>query len=76
MVVPFVASYRKGAERLVFVGVRHAFVPNRSHDAGGYIWIRSHSARNAYRGRLPDSNGRESTITRSGGTSSRRRRCG
>src|SRR5207247_9966115 len=26
--VPFVASYRKRAERLVFVGVRHAFNPN------------------------------------------------
>ena len=26
--VPFVASYRKGSERLVFVGVRHAFNPN------------------------------------------------
>jgi hypothetical protein len=26
--VPFVASYRKRAERLVFVGVRHAFEPN------------------------------------------------
>lgn len=28
VVVPFVASYRKGAEHLVFVGVRHAFHPN------------------------------------------------
>jgi hypothetical protein len=28
VVVPFVASYRKGAERLVFVGARHAFDPN------------------------------------------------
>jgi len=26
--VPFVASYRNGTERLVFVGVRHAFHPN------------------------------------------------
>jgi hypothetical protein len=26
--VPFVASYRKGAERLVFVGAQHAFRPN------------------------------------------------
>lgn len=26
--VPFVASYRKGAERLVFVGAHHAFHPN------------------------------------------------
>jgi hypothetical protein len=26
--VPFVASYRKGTERLVFVGARHAFQPN------------------------------------------------
>jgi hypothetical protein len=26
--VPFVASYRKGAERLVFVGAHHAFRPN------------------------------------------------
>jgi hypothetical protein len=26
--VPFVAAYRKGAERLVFVGVHHAFQPN------------------------------------------------
>jgi hypothetical protein len=26
--VPFVASYRHGTERLVFVGVRHAFNPN------------------------------------------------
>jgi hypothetical protein len=26
--VPFVASYRNGSERLVFVGVRHAFHPN------------------------------------------------
>jgi hypothetical protein len=26
--VPFVASYRKGAERLVFVGAHHAFNPN------------------------------------------------
>jgi hypothetical protein len=26
--VPFVASYRKGTESLVFVGVRHAFNPN------------------------------------------------
>ena len=26
--VPFVARYRKGAERLVFVGARHAFRPN------------------------------------------------
>ena len=26
--VPFVTSYRKGAQRLVFVGVRHAFQPN------------------------------------------------
>jgi len=26
--VPFVASYRNRAERLVFVGVRHAFHPN------------------------------------------------
>src|SRR5690348_8101607 len=26
--VQFVASYRKGAERLVFVGARHAFNPN------------------------------------------------
>lgn len=26
--VPFVAVYRKGADRLVFVGVRHAFQPN------------------------------------------------
>jgi hypothetical protein len=28
--VPFVASYRKGTERLVFVGARHAFQPNSS----------------------------------------------
>ncbi len=28
VIVPFVASYRKGKERLVFVGVRHAFSPN------------------------------------------------
>jgi hypothetical protein len=28
VVVPFVASYRKGAQRLVFVGARHAFHPN------------------------------------------------
>jgi len=27
VLVPFVASYRKGAERLVFVGARHAFGP-------------------------------------------------
>jgi hypothetical protein len=26
--IPFVASYRKGTERLVFVGVHHAFEPN------------------------------------------------
>ena len=26
--VPFVASYRKGTERLVFVGAHHAFQPN------------------------------------------------
>jgi hypothetical protein len=26
--VPFVASYRKGTERLVFVGAHHAFTPN------------------------------------------------
>jgi hypothetical protein len=26
--VPFVATYRKKTERLVFVGVRHAFHPN------------------------------------------------
>jgi hypothetical protein len=43
--VPFVASYRKGNERLVFVGTHHAFQPTY---ASGQIWVRSNPFYNCH----------------------------
>ena len=45
VIVPFVASYRKVNERLVFVGVRHAFSPNdptMRAVAAGFAMIHPH----------------------------------
>lgn len=57
VLVPFVAHYQKGSERLVFVGVRHAFQAQKSHNAGGQGWVLCIATWSGNSGRVSDDYG-------------------